>query len=122
MKSNNFIHWLKGFLTGKEKLSQEELNVLLGELNKVTEEITLEPFRPLVPSPNLDWENPWIGTPLNPTCKYPDDCGMPTVWCGTSPPICGKCGNKGSNLDIRYSMDNHSSLDTITSQKGENID
>lgn len=105
MVANDFIIWLKGFLTGKVQLSKDEVKSLQDELNKVntTKPIDLNDLvrRDFTPIPNMPM-NPYVEPFPQETsgCKYPDDCGMPTIWHGVIPPTCQKCGLRGQQMDI----------------------
>ena len=101
MTPNSFIDWLKGFLTGKESLSTEEMKSLKETLDTVQEPIQLTPNYPPVTQP-LDWVDPSKYPSYNNVCPYPDNCGMPTVWHGVVPPTCSKCGKNGDMPTIVY--------------------
>ena len=105
MRASDFLIWLKGFLAGKEQLSQDETNILVKELECVDSPKSIE-LGNLLKRDFFPMSNPPINPILSPTeggsgCKFPSNCGMPTVWYGISPPVCLKCGlNK--EVDVTY--------------------
>ena len=83
---NDFISWLDGFLTNKTTLTEEEISIIR---NKMAEHRMCS-----------------FNTGANGTgfkmCQFPNDCGMPTAWWGTVPPICTKCGKQGEIYPVIY--------------------
>ena len=100
MTPNSFIDWLKGFLAGKESLSEKDTQLLKMEVQSI-EEDTPTPYYPPVTQP-LDWVDPSKYPSYQDACPYPDNCGMPTVWHGVVPPTCSKCGKNGEMPTIVY--------------------
>lgn len=82
----NILHWIKGFLTNKNTLSEEDTKILKEEVDK---ELSTEYY----PAVNLPFTNV-------DTCKYPMDCGLPKVWYGIIPPVCNKCGYQSPQWTI----------------------
>jgi hypothetical protein len=86
----NILHWIQGFLFNKERLSEEETKVLKDKVDNelVKSQVSL----------------PYINDSIM-ECKFPNDCGMPTVWFGVIPPICSKCGYQSQQWTITSTTD-----------------
>jgi hypothetical protein len=70
MTQEQFIYWLRGFITNKEHIGTEDTDVLREELGKISA-ITHSPFSPFSPYNPLN--PPIINPPHEPYIKGPSD-------------------------------------------------
>lgn len=85
---NELIHWVLGFLENKQTLNAEEVTILKNKLNNSLDLNLMFDF-------NTNIFN-------NEGCKHPNNCGLPTIWHGTTSSFCLKCNYQPPSQIVSY--------------------